>query len=592
MSTLTKYSAIPYTGPAPTNRTPYVPAGAEAVDARGREIAAKLASPVLTQEPGQDLPTFVVPKENIIDVLGQLAQHPELKFVLPLDLWGVDYPNREKRFDVMYQLYSLQNNERVRLKVRVGEGENIPTSSRLFKAYDWFEREVFDMYGVKFDGHPNLRRILTHEMFQGHALRKDYDPAQRWLLTEKNVQKITPRIDPRFETEHSDYERVTLNIGPSHPATHGTLRIVVTLDGEKIIGADSEIGYLHRCFEKMAETHTYQQVIPFTDRLNYMSAIINNVGYCMTVEKLLGIEAPPRAQHIRLMLSEFMRIADHLVCIGTNLVDMGALTNFWYMFQPREEIYALVESCCGARILPSYTRIGGLAIDAPDDFLSNSQRLIDAMPRLIDDVEKLVAKNRIFLQRVQGIGAITPEDALNFGFTGPCLRATGIPYDVRKASPYLGYDTYDWDVPVAEGGDTYARYLVRMEEMRQSLRILQQAIKRGLPPGPVLVDNPYVALPPKSKVYNEMESLIYHFKLIMHGIQPPVGEVYQMVEGGNGELGFYVVSDGTKNPYRVRVRPPCFPIFEAFPYMMIGQTIPDAIAALGSLNIIAGELDR
>jgi NADH-quinone oxidoreductase subunit C/D len=342
----------------------------------------------------------------------------------------------------------------------------------------------------------------------------------------------------------------------------------------------------------MSETHTYQQVIPYTDRLNYCSGIINNVGYCMAVEKLLGIEVPPRAQHIRLMLSEFMRIADHQVCIGANLVDMGALTNFWYMFQPREEIYGLVESCCGARILPSYTRVGGLAVDAPDDFLSNAQRLVDAMPRLIDDVDKLVRTNRIFLERVQGVGPITQQDAINFGFTGPCLRATGIPYDVRKASPYLGYETYDWDVPVADGGDTYARYLVRMEEMRQSLRILQQAIKRGLPPGPVLVDNPYVALPPKSKVYNEMESLIYHFKLIMHGIQPPVGEVYQKVEGANGELGFYVVSDGTKNPYRVRVRPPCFPIFEAFPHMMIGQTIPDAIAALGSLNIIAGELDH
>ncbi len=591
MSTLTRYSAIPYTGPAPTNQTPYLPADADAMNTRGREIAAKLANPAVAQEDGQDLPTFIVPKENIIDVLEQLATHPELKFVLPLDLWGVDYPDREKRFDVMYQLYSLQNNERVRLKVQVADGENVPTSCRLFKAFDWFEREVFDMFGVKFDGHPNLRRILTHEMFQGHALRKDYDPALRWLLTEKNVQEITPRIDPRYDTQH-DYERVTLNLGPSHPATHGTLRIVVTLDGEKIIGADCEIGYLHRCFEKMSETHTYQQVIPYTDRLNYCSGIINNVGYCMAVEKLLGIEVPPRAQHIRLMLSEFMRIADHQVCIGANLVDMGALTNFWYMFQPREEIYGLVESCCGARILPSYTRVGGLAVDAPDDFLSNAQRLVDAMPRLIDDVDNLVRTNRIFLERVQGVGPITQEDALNFGFTGPCLRATGIPYDVRKASPYLGYETYDWDVPVAEGGDTYARYLVRMEEMRQSLRILQQAIKRGLPPGPVLVDNPYVALPPKSKVYNEMESLIYHFKLIMHGIQPPVGEVYQKVEGANGELGFYVVSDGTKNPYRVRVRPPCFPIFEAFPHMMIGQTIPDAIAALGSLNIIAGELDH
>ncbi len=586
MSTLTKFSAIPYTGPAPTNRTPYVPANADAADARGGELAAKFG---VEQETRQDLPTLVVPKEKLLDTLRALKGD---SFTMPLDCFGVDYPRREKRFDVVYQLYSLDRNERVRLKVRVADDESLPSGVGIFKGLDWFEREAFDMYGVRFDGHPNLRRILCHEAFQGHALRKDYDPAQRWICTDKDVAKIIPKIDPRYENVDTDFERVTLNLGPSHPATHGTLRIVVTLDGETIIGADQEIGYLHRCFEKMSETHTYQQVIPFTDRLNYMSAIINNVGFCMTVEKLLGIEAPPRAQHIRLMLSEFMRIADHLVCIGTNLVDMGALTNFWYLFQPREEIYGLVESCCGARILPTYTRIGGLAVDVPTDFLANAQRLVNSIPKFIDDVEKLVDRNKIFHDRTVGIAPISAEDAIDFGYTGPCLRACGVPFDVRKANPYLGYETYDFDVPIADGGDTFARYLVRMEEMRQSLRILQQAIDRGLPPGPVIVDDPYIALPPKEKVYNEMESLIYHFKLIMHGIQPPVGEAYFQVEGGNGELGFYVVSDGTKNPYRVRCRPPCFAIYQAFGQMITGQTIPDAVAALGSLNIIAGELDR
>jgi len=606
MSTLTRFSAIPYTGPAPTNRNPYVPVGAEIADARGEVIAAALQHPGMTPELGQDMPSFIVEKEQIVDVLRALKESEELAFTMPLDLFAVDYPGRENnrqpttdnrqppsgRFDVIYQLYSLKNNERIRLKVRVADGESIATGTPVFKGLNWYEREVFDMYGVVFDGHPNLRRILTHEAFQGHALRKDYDPAQRWILTENDVAKIIPKVDPRFENVDTDYERVTLNLGPSHPATHGTLRIVVTLDGETIIGADQEIGYLHRCFEKMSETHTYQQVIPYTDRLNYCSAIINNVGYCMAVEKLLGIEVPARAQHVRLMLSEFMRIADHLVCIGTNLVDMGALTNFWYLFQPREEIYGLIEACCGARLLPSYTRIGGLAVDVPPDFLQKSQRLVDMMPKFINDVEKLVDRNKIFLDRVVGVAPISAEDAINYGFTGPCLRACGVPFDVRKATPYLGYETYDFDVPIAEGGDTYARFLVRMEEMRQSLRILQQAIERGLPEGPVIVDNPYVALPPKEKVYNEMESLIYHFKLIMHGIQPPVGETYFQVEGGNGELGFYVVSDGTKNPYRVRCRPPCFQIYSAFPDMIMGQTIPDAIAALGSLNIIAGELDH
>jgi len=589
MSTLTKYSAIPYTGPAPTNREPYIPADAAVMDARGAEIASKVAG--LTQEKGQDLPTFIVEKEQIVAVLQALIAE---SFTMPLDLFGADYPQRAKRFDVVYQLYSLKTNERIRIKVRVAENESVPTSTGIFQGYDWYEREVFDMFGIKFDGHPNLRRILTHDNFQGHALRKDYDSAQRWLLNDTGVAKLIPKIAPQFvqEEEESDFERVTLNMGPSHPAMHGTLRVVVTLDGEKIVGAEQEIGYLHRCFEKMSETHTYQQVIPFTDRLNYCSAVINNVGYCMAVEKLLGLTAPERAQHARLILSEFYRIADHIVCIGANLVDLGALTNFWYLFQPREEIIALAESCSGARLLPSYLRIGGLAVDVPPDFLANSQKIVNMLPKFIDEVEALVMKNRIFRDRTEGVGIISKDDAINFGFTGPCLRATGVPFDVRKSNPYLGYETYDWDVPIAEGGDTYARFLVRFEEMRQSIRIIQQAINRGLPSGPVMVDNPYVALPPKAKVYNEMESMIYHFKLIMHGIQPPVGETYFQVEGGNGEVGFYVVSDGTKNPYRVRARPPCFPIFEAYSKMIIGQTIPDAISTLGSLNIIAGELDH
>ncbi|HEX8620041.1 MAG TPA: NADH dehydrogenase (quinone) subunit D, partial [Thermoanaerobaculia bacterium] len=572
MSTLTKFSAIPYTGPAPTNRQPYVPVEAAAMDARSAEIVAKLANGSVTQELGQDMATLLVEKEHIVDVLRALHDHKDLQFTLPLEMFGADYPHREKRFDVIYHLYSLANNERVRIKVRVAEDENVPTSVGVFQGFDWYEREAWDMFGIVFDGHPNLRRILTHENFQGHPLRKDYDPAQRWLLTDQGVAHITPKIAPEYQADadNDDFERVTLNLGPSHPATHGTLRIVVTLDGETIIGAESEIGYLHRCFEKMTETHTYQQAIPYTDRLNYCSAIINNVGYCMTVEKLLGIEAPARAQHVRLMLSEFYRLSDHIICIGTNLVDMGALTNFWWLFQPREEIIALAESCSGARLLPSYLRVGGIAIDVPSTFLAHAQHIVNTLPKFVDDVEALIMKNRIFRDRVDGVGVISREDAINFGFTGPTLRATGVPFDVRKSSPYLGYDTYDWDVAIADGGDTYARFLVRFEEMRQSIRILQQAIDRGLPPGPVMVDNPYVALPPKEKVYNEMESLIYHFKLIMHGIQPPVGETYFQVEGGNGEVGFYIVSDGTKHPYRVRARPPCFPIFEAFGKMITG----------------------
>ncbi len=591
MSTMTRFSSVPYTGPAPTNRDPYIPAGLEEIDARAAQIESKISAHGIVREPNQDMPTFLVERDSIIATLTALRDDAELQFKMPLDLFGVDYPKRESgRFDVVYQLYSLKNNDRVRLKVRVDEDEKVPSAFPVFKGFEWFEREAYDMYGIEFEGHPDMRRILCHEAFQGHALRKDYDPAQRWLLTEKDVATLRPVV--KNPPEDSEFEQVTLNLGPSHPATHGTLRIAVTLDGETIIGADTEIGYLHRCFEKMSETHTYQQVIPFTDRLNYMSAIINNVGYCTTVERMLGIEAPPRAKHILLILSEFMRIADHLVNIGTNCVDIGALTNFWYLYAPREEMYSLIESCCGARLLPSYTRIGGISVDAPEDFLERAQKLITQLPKHLDDVDRLLTKNRIFRERMENVGVISQEDAIAWGFTGPCLRATGVPYDVRKAFPYLGYETYDFDIPIATAGDNYARYEVRMEEMRQSIRIIQQAIDRGMPEGPVIVNDPYIALPPKEKVYNEMESLIYHFKLIMHGIQPPVGESYFSVEGGNGELGFYVVSDGTKNPYRVRCRPPCFAIYQAFRDIATGGTIADAIATLGTINVIAGELDR
>ncbi len=445
------------------------------------------------------------------------------------------------------------------------------------------------MLGIRFEGHPNLKRILTHEAFHGHPLRKDYDSGQRWLLTEEHT------MTPEWATEElagaDRQETQVLNLGPSHPATHGTLRTIVRLDGEHIIRAECEIGYLHRCFEKMSETHGWQQVIPYTDRLNYCSSMINGVGYALAVEELLGIEAPPRAQAVRVILSEFSRIMDHAVCLGANLVDLGALTNFWYFFQPREEIYGLLESCAGGRLTVSYARIGGLAHDVPADFEEQVRYLLDYIPKFVDDVDKLITTNKIFRDRTEGIGVISGEDALAWGWTGPCLRASGVPYDVRKMYPYMGYENYEFDVPVATTGDTYARYLVRMEEMRQSLRIIRQAID-ALPGGPVVTDNHHVALPPKEKVFTEMEALIWHFKLIFEGIPVPAGDGYGFTEGANGELGYYIVSDGTGKPYRIKVRPPCFAIFQAYPHILEGHMVADAIAILGSLNVIAGELDR
>lgn len=401
------------------------------------------------------------------------------------------------------------------------------------------------------------------------------------LETQSETNTATPAED----------KYLRLNLGPSHPATHGTLRIFVELEGELIRDMKLEIGYLHRCFEKMSETHPWNQVIPYTDRLNYVSAMMNNVGYVMSVEKLLGITITPRCARIRLIMCELSRIIDHLVCIGTNAVDVGALTCFWYFFRERENIYDLFEAACGARLTTSYTRVGGLYKDLPEGWVEWCQRVINNLPRTLDDVEGLLTTNRIWIDRTRGVAPITKEAALEYGFTGPCLRAVGIPYDVRKAYPYLEYDKFQWNVVTQTEGDTYARYLVRMGEMRQSLRILHQALK-DIPGGSVNVDDWAITLPPKEKVYNSIEGLMAHFKLIMHGIQVPEGEVYSFTEAANGELGFYIRSEGHGLPYRVRCRPPCFAIYQAFPEMCQGQTVSDVVSALGSLNIVAGELDR
>jgi NADH-quinone oxidoreductase subunit C/D len=533
---------------------------------------------------------IIADRSRVIEVLRSLRDRPELDCNLLLDICGVDYPQRDQRFEVVYHLTSLEKGHRVRVRVPVDEYDpRVPTAYGIWKAADWFEREAWDLMGIRFDGHPNLRRLLTHEAFQGHALRKDYDPERRWVLTEDET--FVPDWVTEAGADDDQFETQVINIGPSHPATHGTLRIVARLDGEVITKAECEIGYLHRCFEKMSETHGWTEVIPYTDRLNYCSSMINGVGYALGVEQMLGIEAPPRAQVVRVILSEFSRLMDHAVCLGATLVDVGALTNFWYFFQPREEIYTLLESCAGGRLTVSYARIGGLAQEVPDDFEEQVRYLLGHIPKFIDDVDKLVTTNRIFRGRTEGIGALTAEEALAWGWTGPCLRACGVPYDLRRARPYMGYENYDFDIPVASTGDSYARYLVRLEEMRQSLRIIEQAIDK-LPGGPVITDNHHVALPPKPKVYSEMESLIWHFKLIYEGIKVPAGASYSATEGANGELGYYLISDGTGKPYRIKVRPPCFAVFQAYPHMLEGHLVADAIAILSSLNIIAGELDR
>jgi NADH-quinone oxidoreductase subunit C/D len=568
---------------------PSKPAATSAPADLAAVLAKFPAGSILPQE-GLDQPTWIVSRDVLFEVARELKENPATQFDMMLDLCGADFPDRAERFEALYHLYSMQRKTRLRLKVPLREDDLVlPSMMSLWKALDWFEREAYDMFGFRFEGHPNLRRILTHEAFQGHPLRKDYDAARRWILTEDKMYV------PHFnlpETGEDVFERMTINIGPSHPAMHGTFRLMAVLDGETIVASEVEIGYLHRCFEKMCETHSWQHVIPYTDRLNYCSAFINNVGYCKTVEKMLKVEVPPKAVWARTILSEFSRIMDHCVCNGTTLVDAGGLTNFWYLFQPREEIYGLLESVCGARLTVSACRIGGLIQDLPPDFEARCRRLLEIIPPFVDDSEALVNKNRIWIDRSVGVAAISGEDAVNWGWTGPCLRASGVGYDVRRAHPYDLYDTLDFEVPVLYGGDVYDRFRIRMLEIRQSLKIIRQLLDRGMPSGPYIVDDPHVALPSKEACYNEMEAMIYHFKLIMDGIQVPEGEIYSMVEGANGELGFYAISDGTGKPYRIHCRPPCFPIFSTFPSLINGGSLSDAIVSLGGLNVIAGELER
>jgi NADH-quinone oxidoreductase subunit C/D len=523
-----------------------------------------------------------------------LRDTPDMEFDLLVDICVVDYWTRSPRFDLVYHLYSLNCGQRVRLKATVAEDKpEIDSVVEVWKGANWFEREGYDLFGIKFLGHPDLRRILCHEEFIGHPMRKDYPPGLRHPMHRQfNLEVVDPEEAMRAIAEIKDpiEESIVINIGPSHPATHGAFRIEARLSGETIIDSDLEIGYLHRQFEKMAETHTYWQVIPYCDRLNYVSAFMNSAAFTFAMEKLIGIEAPPRAQAIRLILSEFSRIMDHLVNIGTGMVDMGLMSSFWYLFEPRERIYTLIESCCGARLMAAYSRIGGLIEDVPSDFVDQCRNLLKSIPKFINDADRMITHNEIARNRLK-VSGISPADAIEYGFTGPCLRATGVPYDVRKAQPYWGYDQIEFDIPIGNHGDPYDCYLVRMEEMLQSLRIISQVLE-NLPGGPVMIDDRRVALPPKQGVYTNIEDLMNHFKLIMHGILPPVGEVYSYTEAANGELGFYIVSDGTKRPYRIKVRPPCFAIYQAYPLMVKGRMLPDAIAVLGSLNIIAGELDR
>jgi NADH-quinone oxidoreductase subunit D len=394
-----------------------------------------------------------------------------------------------------------------------------------------------------------------------------------------------------FEDETIDGTISKLNLGPTHPATHGIFQNILTVDGEKILDSEQTVGYIHRAFEKLAERRPFNQITPITDRLNYCSSPINNLGWHMTVEKLIGADVPKRVDYMRVIIMELARIADHLVCNSVIGVDTGALTGFTYMFQQREAIYELFEEVCGARLTTNIGRIGGFERDFSKTFHTKLAKFLVDFPKRFEDFDALLTRNRIFMDRTIGAGGISGERALDYGFTGPNLRAAGIDYDVRAMNPYASYQDFDFIIPVGTQGDTYDRFCVRQEEIRQSLRIIEQAIK-NMPEGNHFApDVPEFYLPSKEDVYTKMEALIYHFKIVMGETPVPVGEVYHSVEGGNGELGFHLISDGGRAPYRLQFRRPCFIYYQAYPEMIKGQSISEAVLTLSSLNVIAGELD-
>jgi NADH-quinone oxidoreductase subunit D len=395
-----------------------------------------------------------------------------------------------------------------------------------------------------------------------------------------------PMVEPDFAGEH-----MLINIGPQHPATHGVLRLVLELDGETVVRCIPHIGYLHCGFEKLGEYRQYNQILPLTDREDYLNAMGNNVGMVLSAERLFGVEITERCKVLRVIACELSRIASHLVWLGTTCIDIGAFTPFLWAFQEREYIYDLIEQWVGARLTPTITRVGGLAADIPDGWLEKLRTFMAKFPHTVDEIDQMLTKNGIWVGRTVGLGVMTPDEAINWGLSGPMLRASGVAYDVRKDFPYYDYETYDFDVPVGTNGDVYDRYLVRMEEMRQSVRILEQAANR-LPDGPINIDDPRVILPNKSKATSEMESMIHHFKLVMEGPRPPLGEAYVAMESPKGEKGYYMVSDGTSKPVRWRIRPPSFVNLSALHKMVEGHLLSDVIANNASIDIVMGEIDR
>ena len=560
------------------------------------------------QKTSDAIPTLWITPNRAKDILRYLKLETNQPYRMLYDLTAIDERERQHRqgqpasdFTIVYHLFSLERNAQLRLKVPLDEQKlSLPSISGLWANANWYEREVWDMFGITFDGHPHLRRILLPNTWVGHPLRKEH-PARAtdmepFVLTPEREDKEQEAL--RFHPEewglnrqNDDNEFMFLNLGPQHPGTHGVLRIILQLDGEEIVDAVPDIGFHHRGSEKMAERQTWHTYIPYTDRVDYLGGVMNNLAYILSVENLAGIEVPDRVKVIRVMLAEFFRIASHLVWYGTFAQDLGAMSPVFYMFNDRERIFDIVEAITGGRMHPSWFRIGGVAQDLPKGWEPLVADFLDYMPGRLRDYDKAVMRNRIFKARTQDVGQYTTSEAIEWGVTGPGLRATGLEWDMRKKRPYSGYDMFDFDVPTSDSGDCYARAQVRVEEMRQSLRIIQQCLD-NMPPGPYKADHPLAVPPRKERTMRDIETLITHFLSVSWGPVIPAGEAVVPIEATKGLNSYYLISDGGIHAYRNRIRTPSFAHIQMVPAISQGGMIPDLMAILGSIDFVLADVDR
>ena len=573
------------------------------------EIDQKLGDKIIYhQETKDDFQTIWVEKDSIVSALNYLKDEIANPYRMLYDLTAIDERSNNKRnglpqsdFTIVYHLLSFDRNEDIRLKVPLEENDlNIPSITGLWHNADWYEREVFDMFGINFEGHPFLRRLLMPLTWNGHPLRKDHParatemgpfqlPEEKQIREQEALQFNPEEWGMKKHSEDSDF--MFLNLGPQHPGTHGVLRLVLQLDGEDIVDIVPDIGFHHRGAEKMGERQSWHTYIPYTDRVDYLGGVMNNLAYVLGVEKLAGIQVPDRGKVIRVMLCELFRIASHLVWYGTFAQDLGQLSPVFYMFTDREKVFDIIAAICGDRMHPNWFRIGGVNSDLPNGWDKLVKEFIEYFPKRLNEYDKLVIKNRIFKARTKGIGSYTKEEAIEWGVTGPGLRACGFEWDFRKKRPYSGYDQFEFDIPTAQNGDCYDRAIVRVEEMRQSLRIIQQCLN-NMPEGPYKSDHHLATPPIKDRTMHDIETLITHFLNVSWGPVIPAGEAFSGIEATKGNNGYYLISDGSTSPYRVRIRTPSFPHIQMVPYISRGHTVADLLAILGSIDFVLADLDR